>query len=88
MQTEDSYSSGHLVLSYLGYACLIVKTNLSEICHFFRILNFEHRLAFTLYVVYSYTLVGLFVSRVWYERMDRLCDFPHFYSMETREFYI
>ena len=43
MQTEDAYSSGHLVLSHFGTCmCSNVETNLSWTCLVSGPLNFEH----------------------------------------------
>ena len=43
MQTEDAYSSGHLVLSHFGTCkCSNVETNLSWTCLVSGLLSFEH----------------------------------------------
>ena len=43
MQTEDAYSSGHLVLIHVGtYICSNVETNLFWTCLICELLSFEH----------------------------------------------
>ena len=58
MQTEDAYSSGHLVLSHFGTCmCSNDESNLSRTCLVSGLLNFEHPsvLLFCLYSkVYSW----------------------------------
>ena len=69
-QTEDAYSSGHLVLTHFGTCmCFNVETNLSRTCLVSGLLSFEHPSV----LLFCFKLSGMEDISFVYKKMTTFC---------------